>query len=266
MFLSIVFPAYNEEARLPVTMKATLAYLRRHWTAPNLNYELLIVDDGSTDKTIEVALGYGAELADDQLRILKLPQNRGKGAALKAGVERAKGKYILIADADGATDIEDTAKLIDKLKDIEKIGKDGSSSLGVAIGSRAHLEGKSIATRAFYRTILMRGFHLLVMLLCTRNIKDTQCGFKLFTRKAAQILFNNLHLQTWAFDIELIYVAEMLGIPLTEVAVNWTEIEGSKLIQTKLDVVKTSLNMARDMLCVRLAYLFGIWKPSVQTV
>ena len=84
--------------------------------------------------------------------------------------------------------------------------------------SRAHLEESSIATRAFYRTVLMRGFHILVMLLCTQNIKDTQCGFKLFTRKSAQILFKSLHLERWAFDIELIYLAESLGIPLTEVS------------------------------------------------
>lgn len=90
--------------------------------------------------------------------------------------------------------------------------------LMIILFDRAHLEEKSIATRAFYRTILMRGFHVLVTLFCTRNIKDTQCGFKLFTRKAANILFKSLHLERWAFDIELIYLAESLKIPLTEVS------------------------------------------------
>ena len=82
----------------------------------------------------------------------------------------------------------------------------------------AHLEKSSIATRAFYRTVLMRGFHVLVMLLCTRHVKDTQCGFKLFTKKAAKVLFQSLHIERWAFDIEIIYLAEMLKIPMTEVS------------------------------------------------
>lgn len=82
---------------------------------------------------------------------------------------------------------------------------------------RAHLEGKSVATRSLHRTILMYGFHLLVLILCTKNVKDTQCGFKLFTRNTARQLFQDLHLERWSFDIELIYVAEMLSIPLIEV-------------------------------------------------
>jgi dolichyl-phosphate beta-glucosyltransferase len=98
------------------------------------------------------------------------------------------------------------------------------------------------------------------MLLATRKIRDTQCGFKLFTRKTARLLFSNLHLEGWSFDIEIIYLAESLGIPLSETSVRWHEVEGSKLIQSKFDVVLTSLKMARDMVCLRLAYLFGIWK------
>ena len=124
---------------------------------------------------------------------------------------------------------------------------------------RAHLEEQSIATRQLYRTVLMHGFHFLVTILCSNSIKDTQCGFKLFTRKAATLLFSNLHLERWAFDIEIIFLAERFHVPLTEVSVNWHEVAGSKLIQSKLDVITTSLSMARDMLCVRLSYLLGIW-------
>jgi dolichyl-phosphate beta-glucosyltransferase len=112
----------------------------------------------------------------------------------------------------------------------------------------------------------MKGFHWLVMLLCTRQVQDTQCGFKLFTSETAKILFQNLHLYRWAFDIELIYQAEALGIPMREVAVNWREVEGSKLIRRKIDVITTSLTMARDMLCVRLAYVLGLWKLPSQVV
>lgn len=86
--------------------------------------------------------------------------------------------------------------------------------------SRAHLADKSVATRAFYRTILMKGFHVLVTILCTRNIQDTQCGFKLFTNEVAKVIFENLHLNRWAFDIELIYQAEALGVHMDEVSWN----------------------------------------------
>jgi dolichyl-phosphate beta-glucosyltransferase len=126
--------------------------------------------------------------------------------------------------------------------------------------SRAHLEKDSISKRAFYRTILMHGFHVLVSMLCTDKIRDTQCGFKLFTANTARKLFNNLHLERWAFDIELIYMAQSLGIPMVEVAVNWQEIPGSKLIRSKLDVITTSLEMARDIVCIRLSYLLGVWQ------
>ena len=106
----------------------------------------------------------------------------------------------------------------------------------------------------------MYGFHALVCLLCTRNVQDTQCGFKLFTRHAARLLFPGIHLERWAFDVELIYVAEQLGIPIVEVGVNWHEVAGSKLIVHKFDIITTSLSMAKDMLTVKVCYTLGIWK------
>mmetsp|Transcript_19997 Transcript_19997/g.33477 ORF Transcript_19997/g.33477 Transcript_19997/m.33477 type:complete len:179 (+) Transcript_19997:96-632(+) len=105
----------------------------------------------------------------------------------------------------------------------------------------------------------MRGFHFYVQLLVTQNVEDTQCGFKLFTRSAGKMLFKYLHLYRWAFDTEIIYLAELLHIPMAEVAVNWREVDGSKLIQSKLDVVTTSITMARDILCMRLSYLLHLW-------
>lgn len=164
-------------------------------------------------------------------------------------------------DADAATDINDLDKLLSRIKAVEV--EHDKHSLGVAIGSRAHLEKLSVATREFHRTILMHGFHVLVSILCSSKIQDTQCGFKLFTRRAAGILFPNLHLDRWAFDVELIYMAEQLDIPMVEVSVNWHEVDGSKLITSKWDIVTTSINMAKDMLTVRLCYVLGIWKmPS----
>ena len=126
------------------------------------------------------------------------------------------------------------------------------------------MEKTSKATRALHRTILMMGFHALVVLLCSRSVRDTQCGFKLFTRATARLLFADLHLERWAFDVEIIYLAEKLGIPIVEVAVNWHEVEGSKLIVTKWDIVTTSIAMAKDMFTVSLSYALGIWPmPSI---
>lgn len=130
----------------------------------------------------------------------------------------------------------------------------------IAIGSRSHLAGESIATRSFFRTVLMKGFHFLVSMLCTSKIADTQCGFKLFSSEAAKILFQNLHSTGWAFDIELIYIAEKLDIPMYEMAVNWREVEGSKLIRSKIDIITTSATMARDIICIWLAYSLRVWR------
>lgn len=112
-----------------------------------------------------------------------------------------------------------------------------------------------MAKRSFGRTVLMLGFHFLVWLFCVRTVHDTQCGFKLFTREAARELFPNLHVERWAFDVELLYLAESLGIPIAEVAVNWTEIEGSKIVP-----VWTWLQMGMDLMLIWFWYAVGFWK------
>jgi dolichyl-phosphate beta-glucosyltransferase len=145
------------------------------------------------------------------------------------------------ADADGATTFPDLAKLEEAMAGVERAGQ------GVICGSRAHLEDESIASRTVLRTVLMVGFHACVWIFAVKTVKDTQCGFKLIKRKTAEIIFNTLHIERWAFDVEMLkvlvkftntifemhkfdlQVAEMLGIPLGEVSVRWQEIEGSKL-------------------------------------
>mmetsp|Transcript_20854 Transcript_20854/g.26921 ORF Transcript_20854/g.26921 Transcript_20854/m.26921 type:complete len:117 (+) Transcript_20854:832-1182(+) len=109
----------------------------------------------------------------------------------------------------------------------------------------------------------MIAFHFFVSILCSASINDTQCGFKLFTREASYCLFSNLHLQRWAFDTEIIILAEKLKIPMNEIGVNWQEIEGSKLDTSKFSLIVASVGMLRDMICVNLCYSLGIWKfPS----
>jgi len=266
VLLSLVIPAYNEEVRLPVMLDATLAYLeawKKSSGSKKMTYELIVVDDGSTDRTAEVASGYSRRLGSDVLRVLKLRMNRGKGGAIKEGMWHTRGEYALMVDADGATDITCLKRLLTRTQGVEE-GMEGGS-MGVGVGSRAHYEKDSVATRAWYRTILMKGLHMLVTVLISGRIKDTQCGFKLFTRAANRILFGTLHLERWGFDLEIVHVCDRLGLPLVEVAVNWQEVEGSKLITNKLDVVLASVGIFRDMLCVRLCYLLGVWKTSPWT-
>ncbi|KAK9794341.1 hypothetical protein WJX73_005618 [Symbiochloris irregularis] len=247
--LSLVVPAYNEESRLPSTLEETLRYLqgRRDSAGANFTYEIIVVDDGSRDGTVSKAFEYTRKYGFDAVRVLRLPVNRGKGYAVKAGMMVSRGVLLLMMDADGATRVSDLGKLeaeLHKLTHPDRAGtsKDSSASsrqtgdsrLGMAVGSRAHLEQQALAKRHWLRNFLMRGFHLLVMLVAGGAVRDTQCGFKLFTREAAQLLYGNQRLQRWCFDVELLFLASRLGIPVAEVAVAWTEIPGSKIKATSI--------------------------------
>uniref|UniRef100_A0A3B3VZB8 dolichyl-phosphate beta-glucosyltransferase n=1 Tax=Poecilia latipinna TaxID=48699 RepID=A0A3B3VZB8_9TELE len=230
--LSVVIPAYNEELRMPVMLDEAMQYLEnRQKQNPTFTYEVIVVDDGSRDKTTEVALRYTNKYSADKVRVLTLVKNRGKGGAVRMGTLSSRGKLILMADADGATKFSDLDKVEAGLKDV------------------------ITGPRSVFRTFLMYGFHFLVWFLCVRGIKDTQCGFKLFTREAALETFSSLHVERWAFDVELLYIAQCFKIPIAEVAVNWTEIEGSKLVP-----FWSWLQMGRDLIFIRLRYITGAWK------
>jgi len=241
--LSLVVPSYNEEERLPVMMEETLAFLEKQ----DYSYEVIVVDDGSKDTTSAVAYAYTEKYGDDKVRVLTLAKNRGKGGAVRLGMMSTRGEYALMVDADGATRFSDLSKVfeaIDELKGAERI----------AVGSRSHLEGDSIAERSFLRTVLMKGFHLIVWAFCVRSVCDTQCGFKLLTRDAVRACFLNLHVERWAFDVELLYIAEHLHIPVAEVAVHWQEIDGSKVTP-----LVTWIEMGRDIFFIWLHYFLRLW-------
>ncbi|KAK5974112.1 hypothetical protein GCK32_006538, partial [Trichostrongylus colubriformis] len=214
VYLSVIVPAMNEEDRLPSMLDECFEYLlERAKNEENFTFEVLVVDDGSTDRTADIAADYGHR-HPGLLKVLKLERNLGKGGAVRNGVLHCGGKLILFADADGATRFSDIEKLEKGLMRISR-GLDETFPV-VAVGSRAHLEAEATATRSVFRNFLMHGFHFLVYLFSSRTVRDTQCGFKLFTRAAAARVFPVLHIERWAFDVELIYLCELWMIPIVE--------------------------------------------------
>ncbi|KAL3224428.1 hypothetical protein MRX96_026549 [Rhipicephalus microplus] len=211
--LSVIVPAYEEEKRLPPyagRVPGVFAGPGRYENIikrdPNFTYEVIIVDDGSRDRTTSVGLQYSLKYGTENVRVLTLAKNRGKGGAVRLGMLSARGKLLLFADADGATKFSDVDKLEEVANELLK-----QSTNVVVVGSRAHLEK---------RTALPRGQYLGHS-LCTDSISF---------REAATHLFTSLHVERWAFDVEILYIAQALKFPVAEVAVHWTEIEGSKVI------------------------------------
>ncbi|XP_073997218.1 dolichyl-phosphate beta-glucosyltransferase wollknaeuel [Rhodnius prolixus] len=263
--LSVIVPAYDEEQRLPPMLDEALDFLeKRREKNKDFKYEIIVSSDGSRDKTVEVALKYSQKYGSDVVRVLDLNPNRGKGGAVRLGVLSCRGAVILFADADGATKFQDLTKLEESLMEITKSNYISAPEKGAEVhalicGSRSHLEVESLARRSLFRNFLMHGFHFLVWSLAVRSIKDTQCGFKLFTRRTAELLFHNIHVERWAFDVELLNLAEKFYIPLAEVAVNWTEIEGSKIVP-----VLSWIQMGKDLFLIWLRYKLGAWKVALK--
>jgi len=211
--LSVVVPAFNEALRLPAYLEEIVGFLEGRGEP----YEVIVVDDGSTDGTAAMV----RELAARQpaVRLLPLGRNQGKGAAVRAGMLTARGATRLFADADGATPIAELKRLEPAL----------ASGADVVIGSRA-LADPAVAVRTRpHRVVSGRVFHWLIARLGVRGVRDSQCGFKLFTAHAAQLLFGALQTTGFAFDVELLLRAQAAGLRIVEVAVNWADQAGSKV-------------------------------------
>jgi dolichyl-phosphate beta-glucosyltransferase len=247
VYVSFVIPAYNEEKRLPPMLNATIEYLKaRRQRDPTFTYEIVIVNDGSRDKTSEVALSYAA--ANPEIRLLVQPYNMGKGAAIQTGCLHARGTMMLMVDADGATTISEFESLENRLKTLME-----RNGLAIVVGSRAQIGADNKAKRDIIRYLLGKAFHVLVYLAGVRGIKDTQCGFKLFSRGAAAWLFPNQHSRRWAFDSELLMIGRTREMQIAEEPIEWNEIEGSKM------TFRGMVKMATDILCIAIFHRIGIW-------
>ncbi|XP_075495861.1 uncharacterized protein LOC142533106 isoform X2 [Primulina tabacum] len=195
----------------------------------------------------------------DNIRVVLLGMNHGKGEAIRKGVLHSRGELILMLDADGSTKVSDLEKLENqKHKFGDSRASDSTMRISdvpiAAFGSRAHLEEKALATRKWYRNFLINEFHLVFLLAFGSGIRDTQCGFKMFTRAAARKLFMNVRLKRWCFDVELVYLSKCFRIPLVEISVNWTEIPGSKVNLLSIP------NMLWEIALMSVGYRTGMWK------
>jgi glycosyltransferase involved in cell wall biosynthesis len=213
--ISIVIPAYNEEARLPDTLRQIEQYFT---TSDWAEHEIIVVDDGSKDGTVKAAQGFAA--ANENIRVLKNPGNRGKGFSVKHGMLDARLEWCLFTDADLSTPISELDKLVAATR---------REHTEVAIGSRA-LDRSLVGVRqSAFREASGRFFNTVMQVAVGLPIKDTQCGFKLFRRDVARAAFARQTLDRWGFDVEVLFIARRLGHKISEVPVRWDNAEGSKL-------------------------------------
>lgn len=214
MFLSVIIPAYNEETRLKGTLDKVHSYLE----GKDLKYEVIVVDDGSLDKTKDVALESNL-YREGKLKLLENKTNMGKGFSVKRGILEAGGDCILFSDADLSTPIEEFEKLYKYIK----------SGFDIVIGSRA-IEGSDIKLhQPFYREYMGRFFNRLVQLFVMKGIIDTQCGFKLFKAEIAKDIASKQKVKGFSFDVEILYLANKRGYKVKEAPVVWLNSPSSRV-------------------------------------
>ncbi len=243
--LSVVIPAYNEERRLPSTLESVHAFLQEHYQ----EFEILVVDDGSSDKTIDVVDDFAKH--HPGIRLISYKPNQGKGYAIRTGVLQANGDLILINDADGASPIAEVLNL-------QKAITDGAD---LAIGSRNKPDPDRVVIADLHRKYIGNTFNLIVQTLLLPGVYDTQCGFKLFKKNVAHDIFQVSELNGFAFDVEILYIARLRKYKLAEVAINWTNVAGSKV-----NVVIDSTGMFVQVLGIRNRAWAGRYKKKADKV
>ncbi len=241
--ISVIIPAFNERERLAAFLDSVIGY----FCGLGAVFEILIVDDGSTDSTAELVQNYVH--TSSNIHLLRLQVNHGKGYAVRAGMLQAHGKERLFADADGATPISEYWRLKHAIE----------NGAEVAVASRVLPDSSRSVESGWHRLVLGRIFNCLVRMLVVRGIYDTQCGFKLFRADAAERLFKLQRLDGFCFDVELLALAQRLGVKVKEVPVNWVKKPGGKL-RLFLD----SLLMLTDLLKIRRNLLLDKYETGVR--
>lgn len=238
-YLTIVVPAYNEASRIA----ASLQTMQRYFDGRGYAYEILVVDDGSTDGTRGVVAGLGL---GERVRVLHYDGNRGKGFAVRYGMVHAAGAFALFSDADLATPIEEVEHLLAAI--------DGGAD--VAIGSRDVPGSQLVRRQSALRELGGKLFNRCVQLIAVPGIMDTQCGFKLFTGAAARNIFSRCQIDNFSFDVETLYLTRLLGYRIAEVPVRWAHQEGSKV-----RFFRDAIRMLKTLFRIRLNR-YGVEQPG----
>ncbi len=239
--LSVIIPAYNEESRLPKTLDSVYEFLYKR----RRSFEIVVVDDGSHDNTTEIVIAYAKD--HPEVRVLSYQPNRGKGFAVRHGILNAAGQTMLIDDADGSSPIEE----------IERLEQELQEGADLAIGSRAKPDESRKVDALAHRKFIGNTFNAIVQSLLLPGIYDTQCGFKLFKRNAARDIFSVNRIDGFGFDVEILYIAKMRSYKIAEVAINWANMEGSKV-----NVLVDSPKMLLDVLKVYLSACLGFYRKG----
>ncbi|MGO9612322.1 MAG: dolichyl-phosphate beta-glucosyltransferase [Dissulfurispiraceae bacterium] len=210
--VSVIIPSFNEERRIEKTLNA----INDYFSAGQLTRQIIIVDDGSTDNTVRIVEGLRKKIKN--LSIIAYRFNRGKGHAIKKGIESCRGRYILFTDADNSTPIEEFDKFCPFLKDNELV-----------IGSRYLAGSKIVVKQPLYRVFIGRLANMVIQFSILDGIRDTQCGFKAFQHEAAKEIFSRMKVERFGFDIEILSIAQLLNFHVKEVPVSWYNSPESRL-------------------------------------
>lgn len=238
--LSIVIPAYNEETRIEGTLCRVLGCVEaRGWDA-----EILVVDDGSQDHTVDIVRRWQGRT--ESLHLIQNPGNRGKGYSVRNGLLQAAGEVVLFTDADLSAPMEEAEGLLAKLEQ----GAD------VAIGSRWLDKQRQTRHQPLYRRFFGRCFNWLTRTVIGLPFKDTQCGFKAFRREAAQAIFRRQTIERWGFDPEILFIARKLGYRIVEVPVTWGHDERSRM-----SYLRDGMKMLEEIAEIRANSLRGLYGP-----
>jgi dolichyl-phosphate beta-glucosyltransferase len=242
--LSIVIPSFNEELRLPVTLANISAYIR----ASKRETEVIVVDDGSTDRTADVANSFRGEI--QRLRVIANQANRGKGYSVRHGMLEARGRIVLFTDADLSAPIHEADKLLAALADHD-----------VAIGSRALDRSLISVHQSVFREYAGIIFNLIVRVILRLPFVDTQCGFKAFRRERCRVIFQQQRIERFGFDPELLYLARHHGLSAVEIPVRWAHSPA-----TKVSMWRDSIQMFLDVFLIRWNALTGRYSRSDSSV
>jgi len=211
--ISIIFPAYNEAERIGPTLK----FFNNYLASKHISYEIIVVDDGSTDDTVKLVQSQQAEIP--KLFVVALPRNKGKGYAIRAGMLSASGRIRLFSDADGSTPVEELDKLLEPLK---------TGKADIVIGSRYLARSEINKAQPFMRIVWSRFANRIVQKILLPGIVDPHCGFKAFRAEAALKIFPQCQINEWSFDLEVLALARSLNLRIKEVPVKWANDDRSK--------------------------------------